>query len=469
MKIPENEIEYHYKFYNVDPAGRLFWWRNDLYRGIYQEKAIFYKKLFENGVIQRLQDKKLIVDTELTQFSAPGFDLVLKHRVIPFVSYVYEWPTAMVKNAALLMIELESELLRHGATLHDAHPWNILFDSTTPYFVDIGSIIPSDDQNMKWSASGEFRQFFYNPLILSSRGQSRIARCLMHDDEGVLDSDIALCSNYITITSLLYDKCKLAASWMRRMMPAHIRSKIRKAYEKCTLVCPMSKESNKNAFRSMQSLNRAIEQIDLCVSRNAWSNYCVDADYYAFSPSSDWTDKHRTVYNVLSQLSPKTVLDIASNRGWYSQLAARLGSRVVAFDNDESSITKLYNEAKKDTLTILPLVMDLKRAFETHIESPPAVTRFKCDMVLALAIVHHLVFRRNMRFDKIANICAAFSASWLLVEFIPADDFYVRQWWSEKYSWYTVENFVAELRKKFSEVKIFPSDPKPRVLLLCRK
>jgi hypothetical protein len=44
---------------------------------------------------------------------------VLRHDVIPFVSYPYEWPFSMLKDAALLQLSLLDEAIGEGLMLKD--------------------------------------------------------------------------------------------------------------------------------------------------------------------------------------------------------------------------------------------------------------------------------------------------------------------------------------------------------------
>jgi hypothetical protein len=90
-------------------------------------------------------------------------------------------------------------------------------------------------------------------------------------------------------------------------------------------------------------------------------------------------------------------------------------------------------------------------------------------MVFALALIHHLVFEQHLNFEQITDELSTFSNRWLLAEFIPRDDRHVRKWWSEQYSWYTLENFITALRRKFQRIKMYPSYPDQRLLLLCEK
>src|SRR5207237_4348763 len=117
--------------------------------------------------------------------------------------------------------------------------------------------------------------------------------------------------------------------------------------------------------------------------------------------------KQHSVRNTITERRPRTLLDLGSNTGWFSMLAARLGASVVAGDRDEASIDWLYVGAKREALPILPLVTNLTAPLaDRHaLEFPDepsrsriggdvplysaSNSRLQCDMVLALALVHH--------------------------------------------------------------------------------
>ena len=180
-EIPPEEVEFHPLSF-ADTNGRVFWWKGELYRGISPERKDLYNKLLEPGIVQNLIKKGLLVETEVSSFSMNDYPLVLKHRVVPFVSYVYEWPSLMLKDAALALIEIAMELAKEGLSLQDAHPWNMLFNGSKPIYVDFGSIAPARPDTL-WRAADEFYRFFVYPLQLMSHGYSRIARWLLHDYE----------------------------------------------------------------------------------------------------------------------------------------------------------------------------------------------------------------------------------------------------------------------------------------------
>jgi SAM-dependent methyltransferase len=476
VQIPSTEVSFHPLSF-CDPKGRVFWWEGQLYRGITHENVDFVQQLFRDAVVQNLMDKGLLIQTELTGLSLDGYGLVLKHRTVPFVTYCYEWCSDMLKDAALLVINLELELARYGLTLQDPHPWNVLFDGPRPVYVDFGSIGPDGGHQLWWAQ--EFRRFFIHPLQLTVHGYGRVARSLLHDPRhGIRKHELtALLSGRSLrfamkqagkeLAVAMEEAAKRLVSVAKEQIPTPFRPVIKKRYASLKTALPRPK-----GLDFLDKVARELTAITGPTRQTDWSQSYKDS-YPPFTPSEEWTQKHRNVHRVLSDLHPSSVLDIGSNRGWYTQLAARLGSEVVALDTDEICISQLYSEAREQHLPILPLVMDFCLPSPgygvCYQEGAPAIKRLHCDLVLALALVHHLVFGRQLNFEQISDGLASFSKRQLLVEFISGEDEDVQQTWPHKYSWYTLENFLAALGKEFRTIKSYPSETEHRILLLCEK
>jgi len=230
---------------------------------------------------------------------------------------------------------------------------------------------------------------------------------------------------------------------------------------------------------------------------SAYSSYYEDKNE-AFDPtvSVDWTNKQRGVHETLTRFKPKTVLDLGSNTGWFSKLAAMLGSSVVAVDLDEASIDRLYGDARREGLDIVPLVVNLTKPLPAlHVkvfDNEPSVSliggggplvtradeRLQCEMVLALAIVHHLVLGQALTFEAVSEILGRLATKYLCVEFVELDDAMITgdpgffpAWNADRdaFGWYTRENFVRALGGYFQTVEIMPSHPITRSLLICTK
>jgi len=428
----------------IDGAGQLFWWNDEVYRGIRPTSAQFYRDLFEQRNIETLFERYL-VPGEISSLEVDSFDLVLHHYRIPTVSYCMEWSSEMLRDAALLLCDLSRALYAKGLTLKDAHPWNVLFDMGKPIYVDWGSIIPLK-QGQMWPYR-EFQSWFILPLYLMGAGKSHLARALMLDVRHPMSFKDVFC---------LLLRPGLVRRWL--------------SY--CLIYKPQLMKHTEITPRFFDSLRRLIEEIPTASETTAWSNYYGLDRRYSFDAPEGWPDKVRNVVHCIRSLRPKTMLDLGCNRGWMSKLAAHHGIHVIAADLDEISINILYQFVKAENLSIIPLVLDFCALTPPHglFQSyASASTRLRSEMVLALALTHHLVFKQNLTFDIIANQLSCLTQKWLLVEFVPPDDVYVNEWMSDQYNWYHLEGFHRSLSNQFKKIKILDSTPSPRVLLLCEK
>ena len=103
-----------------------------------------------------------------------------------------------------------------------------------------------------------------------------------------------------------------------------------------------------------------------------------------------------------------------------------MGVSTIAFDFDPACVERTYLEVKeRGEKTLLPLILDLFNP------SPPSgwlnqerssiFDRGTPDLVLALALIHHLAFTGN---QPLENLAAFFNrlAPWLVIEFVPEND-----------------------------------------------
>jgi SAM-dependent methyltransferase len=472
MKLEAEEVAFH-PFSYGDWSGRVFSWEGGFYRAISGERAPFYERLLSEGILRDLMRRQLLVDTEIADLELDGYALALKHRTVPFVSHCYEWCGEMLKAAALLVLEIERELLKYGLTLQDAHPYNVLFDGPTPVWVDLGSLVPVS-HGEPWQAYEEFLAYFTRPLKIMAAGRGDIARCLLRcllrdGDAGIQQRDVEAITG-TAFTGMIRAAKTKAKAVAREAVPSMLRPFASRAIRSRRRSQPF--RGTKETINSIDNAIREIENIRLVQPRTISSN-CNGADFPDLVATTGWTKKHRSVADILSAKKPESVLDIGSSHGWYSQLAARNGAQVVSVDFDEASVTKLFFDAVTGRLPILPLVTDFRsmNPMMAWAAAPGGayVDRLRCDMVLALGLVHHLIFEQRLNFDLIARGLSAFARKCLAVEFIGREDPYVRERLDGRFSWYNLENFSTALGREFREVKKFPSDKEYRWVLLCER
>jgi SAM-dependent methyltransferase len=431
-------------------SARLFEWEGGLYRAVRPEKAPLFQRLLDEGMLASLVEKELMVPTEKAALSLPGYPLVFKHARLPFVTYPFEWPAAALKEAGLLQARLNRALAPHGLTCVDAHPWNVLFDGAKPLFVDLGSIATLDEVNLD-GLMDEFNAFHLFPLCLMQHQQHRIARCLLRDHTRV-----------ITRREFSYlEGADMAAALGR--MARRLRRSLYKRMGRQPSLATLAKRSQ-TAWRHAEESLAAIHPK---ASKSLWSGYCKE-----FPPFDDLqTAKQQSVAAALRRLGPKTVLDLGANAGWYAQLAAHLGARVVASDVDEDCVEQSYLRAKEGGLSVSSIFLDVRVPTPSTGWSgtyyPSAMDRLGADCVLALALVHHLIFSQLADLDLVVDALCSFTRKDLIVEFIPREDEFVAKWWNELFGWYTLENFTVVLRGRFEKVQVLPSTPKCRSIVVC--
>jgi hypothetical protein len=477
--MADTDLQFHALSWD-DPIGRLFWKEGKLYRGIRALRSDFYRGLFECGLIQDLIDKKLLVGTRIADYSTSEFPLVLEHDIIPRISFASEWAEASLKAASLVVLDIELVLRKHQATLVDTNPWNMLIERGKPIYVDFCSITPLPNPS-HWDAAEQFEQYFLNPLILYSNGLARVARRLLNDPwVGISTETLSKIGMPARIRSSLQKKIvhKLK-HFAKTKLPASLLP-IAKKYGKKLSSPPSAVRGNRNAAPQIAALRSRIEDIRLSGAATRWAGYYTN-NFPSLEDATNWTTKHHAIADIIRNYRPKTLLDIGANRGWYSQLAAHEGVSVIATDSDETSINELCADIEQKKLDVLPLYMDAR--FPEPAQGPAykllpsAGERLKSEMVLALAIIHHLVFTWHLNFEQVIENFAMFTEKWLVIEYVGTGDaVFNRLWDASTRPWYTPENFIAALEKHFVIVSQTVSDSggldysgDDRTLIVCRK
>jgi hypothetical protein len=115
------------------------------------------------------------------------------------------------------------------------------------------------------------------------------------------------------------------------------------------------------------------------------------------------------------------VWDLGANNGRYARVAAEAADQVVAFDADEGTVELLYRELRDSgDETILPLTMDLadpSPALGWRLrERMSLFDRGRPDLMLALALVHHITIGANVPLSEFVDWLAELGGA-IVVEF----------------------------------------------------
>ncbi|MGH2981309.1 MAG: class I SAM-dependent methyltransferase, partial [Solirubrobacterales bacterium] len=103
-----------------------------VYRALSGIGADDWRALASSPLLERFTSEGTLIGTEEVGSAAlgdaaadilpEGTETVLRHERVPFVSYPYEWTFEMLRDAALLQLDLQLAALDEGLTLKDATP-----------------------------------------------------------------------------------------------------------------------------------------------------------------------------------------------------------------------------------------------------------------------------------------------------------------------------------------------------------
>ena len=128
-------------------------------RGLEGWRALSATDFFRKAVA----DGRLIDSVEIDP--PEGSAGALRHPRLDLITYPYEWTFSMLRDAALLQLDLLEGALSAGLTIKDATPYNIQFVDGRPMFIDIGSF-ETYRQGEPWIGYRQFTRQFLFPLML---------------------------------------------------------------------------------------------------------------------------------------------------------------------------------------------------------------------------------------------------------------------------------------------------------------
>ena len=391
-------------------------------------KVLHGARFFQRG----LEDGR-IVGTEQV---APG---LLRHERLPFVSYPYEWPFEMLREAALLELGLLDEALAEGFVLKDGTPYNVQFRGSRPVFVDVSSF-EQLREGEAWAGYRQFCTLVLYPLLLQAYRGLAPQPWLRGSLEGIEPSEARavlrgrdLLRRGVITHVVLHDRLEAKHADRGR----DVRSELKQAGFRKELI-----QAN------VRRLRRLVERLRPRRGRSAWADYREAAPY---SPR-DAELKERF---VLEAGPARLAWDLGCNDGRYAQ--ALDAEAVVAVDADERVIGELYTTLRAaGSERILPLVGDLADPSPDlgwrGLERRRLEERGAPDLVLCLALVHHLAIGRNVPLEELVAWLRSLGAR-VVIEFADREDPMVRRLLAAKraetHETYGREPFERALREHF--------------------
>jgi ribosomal protein L11 methylase PrmA len=442
---------------------------DNLYRQVNQAGKDDYELFMSSGLYQNLIDDGLLVahkETKKQPTGELGYKIIEPEKV-PFLSYPYELSFSQLKDAALLTLQAQQRALNHGMILKDASAFNVQFIGKRPILIDTLSFMKYTPGE-PWEGYRQFCEHFVAPLALARYTSLDVLKLLRVDIEGI-SLELAC--------SLLPGKTKYKPGLLSHL---YLHNAAQKKYENTA----SERTDHKVKKRSVStfalkgivaSLERTVQKLEAPKQHTEWG------DYYTFTNYSDaaFAKKRTIVDDMLASVSPKPkmVWDIGANNGEFSVLAANRDIDTVAFDIDPIAVDRNYRASSDEVQArrMLPLVQDVANPSPglgfMGTERESLFQRGPADVVMALAIIHHLAIGRNLPLPRLAEFLAA-TAKHVIIEFVPKGDSKVDILLASRrdvFAEYDVEHFEAAMSEHFKLVKKTPISKSKRTMYLYKR
>jgi hypothetical protein len=437
-----------------------------LYRQVQPPAAVDWEAYCASGLHERLVADRLVVEhaevgPELA--ATPGAVAVLRPRLVDPVSYPYEWSFSQLKDAALLTLELQSRALEAGMRLKDASAYNIQLEGGRPILIDTLSFEVAEATE-PWPAYRQFCEHFLAPLALVAHRDARCGLMLRDFIDGI-PLELA--------TTLLPGRTRLNLGLLSHL---HLHAG---AQRRAAAAAPPPPDAPRRERRIsatgqralLDSLRRTVEGLRWRPTGH-WAGYAGATSYSDAATAS----KARLVREMLDAVGGRAAWDLGANTGVYSGIAADAGYRVVAWDQDAGSVEAHWLRIRGTAgSAILPLVCDLSNpspALGWGLEERRSfLDRGEPDVLLALALVHHLAIGNNVPLPGVARLFARL-APHAIVEFVPKEDPMTRRLLAARrdiFDAYTIDGFRAALADGFEIAREARVEDSPRTLFLLRR
>ena len=432
---------------SIDDVGRVFLWHNRVFRAINENKVIQVQTLLSCGLIDELVEKGFFPKTSIAKdIRLDGFDFLIEHDRIPYITVPSEWSFNMLKDACLAFLEIYKTCRKYGYILKDGHLFNLTFFKNQPIFFDFGSIVRANSGNELY---GLYISSII-PMLIWSKGDFYLANLILRDD---FSHDRFLPSISLADHKVLQHIMPFSEKYPVRIIRRVINRFGRMFFKRNILAA---------SSISCEKLTKMIIMTKKRTAKTVWSNYHDELIH-----GIDINSNHRfdRIIEVISNLNLSSMVDLAGNKGCFSLLIAQKTNikQIYCTDYDESAIDSLYifiknNGIKKITPQLLNFICPIPNSSRQEL---------KADIAVALAVTHHAILTQSFNVDLVLRRIGDYSNRFVLVEFMPLG------LWNGSQApqipdWYNVEWFREKFKEQFTLLKEEQTEPN-RIFFLGEK
>ena len=446
-----------------DSAARVVKIENKYFRYLFYEYKAEYNHLMQSGLYKALTEKKLLIEHQEIEVDSNQKNIYKKlyPAQINFLSYPFEWSYTQWRKAALSYLKINQIALKYGMILKDATPYNFYLTGGKAIMFDTSSFA-FFKENDRWNAYRQFCEEFLGPIVLMQNNGSFWGRVSISTLNGLPLNFVSKqlpFKSWLNLTTLLH---------------IHLHSKY---YSNSRL----DKDEKKSRGFTIEKISLLQELIYNSIYKwkkayqynNHWNSY-YDND---IESSEYLNEKEAVIRKWLKAIKPRSVVDLGANTGRFSFIAREYAESVIALEEDhlcadiiEKRITALNSN------NVIALNGSLSEPTPNlgllNKEKESIYKRANSQMVLGLALTHHLYFTNKMSFNQIAETFNSFSSEYVIMEFIGTSDSKVEiltRNCKNRLNEYNEVNCIASMKKYFNLVESKKIEETHRTLYLFKK
>lgn len=430
-----------------DPSSRVWRDGDHIRRGLDATAAADFERVAASRFFTSAMADGSVVGTRTVERASPDgreWATVLEHDRVPVITYAHEWSFSMLQDAALLTLRLVRAAIDEDITTKDATAYNVQFVGARPVFIDVPSFEPYRAGEAWWGYR-QFCQMFLFPLMFTAY------KDLPHQPwmRGAVDGITPEHARRVLEGRRAGHKGFLSHVWL------HAKADARFTDSSADTVDEMKKAGYKKELyvATIDRLITLVEGLEWGRSESTWGDYSQRGHYQ----SKELLLKADFVRRVAGQSARDQVWDIGANDGMFSRIAAEHSTTVLAMDADDLVVDRLYRELRADGTTgIVPMYMNFADPSPgigwNGTERPPLPARSQPDLILALAVIHHLALTHNVPTAAILDNFASLDSE-VVLEIPTENDQMVKTLMRHKragtHDAYTLEAIESQIADRF--------------------
>jgi hypothetical protein len=390
----EELVNYEVAISLADTLGKVvFVFENGekkIYRGIFPEKLVFFKELYECGILQSLSEHGRLVKIALTGFYTKEFPLIVQVELLRDVPPNF-WSFSMIRDSAVNMLIINSAVKVFGYQLVDGHSFNSCFRNNKAVFYDLGSFVKSKKELFK----DQFYSYFLNTLLMLSVKGSYYARHRFCFYNIALSPESVYPDNSIELRAV------------KKIFLRHHRKHSSKEYNQVLNKVFLQKKIKPEYIDTL---------FPKCVQeKTVWGDY--SEEYFS---NREPMARQKRILDLVKEYSAdaKSTLDIAGNSGYFSSLLEQTGrfNSITSVDYDEHAIETGRLLLKNRNIDLY-LMNPFAPLFTRDIQNISGI--IQADAVFALALTHHLILSQHFEVNAIFSTISMYSKKYVYIEFCP--------------------------------------------------